>query len=142
MRVIQFEGTPDEFSTIEHLFRNPSIPNHDDSSDVTKDSPSSIEPKEAIRCMLTRRPVSKGQQAVFTALAEGKLEYEELLRRTGISSGSMAGVMGALGRRISNTSEIRQAGLKGNTTAIMEYDKGYLSLTKDALEVLREEGLI
>ncbi len=58
----------------------------------------------------------------------------------------MAGVLGALGRRINNTQEIHQAKLPGNVLAVLKYEqeggKTYYSLTPHALEALRAENII
>ena len=63
-----------------------------------------------------------------------------------LSGYEFAGVMGAMGRRINQTEEIHQAGLPANVYAVINYrktnDETYFSLTKDAEDVLREEGII
>ena len=147
MKVIKFEGTSDEFKAASYLFDDSLPPEADDSLGVQPiDTPPSIEPQAAIRRMLTRIPVSGGQLAVYRALSAGRLEYYELLKRTERSAGTMAGVMGALGRRINNTKEIHQAGLPGNTGAVLKWeqegDKAYYGLTPDATEALKAEGII
>lgn len=140
MKVIKFEGTPEEFEAVAPLFgdtpeNGPSPPR-----------PPTVEPKEAIRAVLTRIPNSKGQLAVYQALADGRLEYGEFLRRTDRTGGKMAGVLGALGRRISGTKEIANAGLPRNCNAMLEWEREgeieHISLRPYALEALREENIV
>ena len=146
MKVTRFEGTPEEFKVVAHLFSDSSLPDKNSPSDENVKEVPGIEPQEAIRRMLTRLSPSDGQIAVYKALANGKLEYYEFLKRTGRVAGVMAGVLGALGRRVNNTKEIHQAGLPGNINAILKWekegDKGYYSLTSYALEALKAENII
>ena len=61
---------------------------------------------ESVRLMLTRRPVSKGQRQLFIALAKAGdkgMTNTELADALGLSRASLAGLLGALGRRISHT---------------------------------------
>ena len=146
MKVTKFEGTAEEFKAAAHLFSD-SQPTEQNDSLVKKPSDvPSIEPQEAIRRMLTRLPISDGQMAVYKALSTGRLEHNDFLRRTERKAGTMAGVLGALGRRINNTEEIHQAGLPGNTKAILKWEKEggkvYYSLTPHAIEALKAEGVI
>jgi len=146
MKVTKFEGTAEEFKAAAHLFCD-SQPTEQSDSLVKKPSDvPSVEPQEAIRRMLTRLPISNGQMAVYKALSTGRLEYNDFLRCTERTAGTMAGVLGALGRRINNTEEIHQAGLPGNTKAILKWEdeggKGYYSLTPHAIEALKAEGVI
>lgn len=146
MKVTRFEGTPEEFKVVAHLFGDSPLPDKNGSSDENMREVPDIEPQEAIRCMLTRLSSSDGQIAVYKALANGKLEYNEFLKRTGRVAGVMAGVLGALGRRVNNTKEIHQAGLPGNASAVLKWEKEggkeYISLTPHALEALKAENII
>lgn len=138
-----FEGTPVEFKEIDYVFiENPSgaaSPQREDNNKV-------IDPKDAYRAMLRRIPIPNGQRDVYQVLANGEVEYGEYLRILGKTWNQVAGVHGALGRRINNTPEILQAGLPGNMKAISNWrkdgDKDYISLKPDFLEVLKEEGVI
>jgi hypothetical protein len=143
MKVIQFDGTPEEFKAVAHLFSKGELVNGSRSPSGTAPT---IDPKSAIKKVLSRRPISEGQRALYEALADGPVEYQELLRKTGREASVMAGVLGALGRRVSNTKEIRLAGLPENSEAILhwEYDgESYVYSLRDyALEALVEEGVI
>lgn len=146
MKVTQFEGTPEEFKAVANLFGTSPVPNGSSSTDENANKEPTIEPQAAIRCMLTRIPISNGQLAVYKALADGRLEYHEFLRRTERPAEKMAGVLGAIGRRINHTKEIHQAGLPGNASAILKWEKQggkeYIMLTHDALEALKTENII
>ncbi|MFW6126126.1 MAG: hypothetical protein ACOC58_03385 [Chloroflexota bacterium] len=142
-RVVEFEGTPEEFEVVKpHL--GESTPNEEAVSVSETNEP--VEPEEAIRRMLTRRPISNGQRALYEALSEGRLAYDELLERTGRTGQQMAGLLGALGSRINSTRAIHQAGLPGNVGAVLKYERidgeRHLSLTPDAREALEAEGVI
>ncbi len=61
---------------------------------------------ESVRLMLTRRSVSKGQRQLFIALAKAGdkgMANTELADTLGLSRASLAGLLGALGRRIAHT---------------------------------------
>lgn len=139
-RIVEFEGTRDEFDVVKpHL--GESTPGEEEVSEGE-----SIEPVEAVRQMLTRRPISNGQRALYEALSEGRLAYEEVLERTGRTGQQMAGLLGALGSRINSTEAIHQASLPGNVEAVLKYEridgKRHLSLTPHAKEALEAEGVI
>jgi len=145
---LEFEGTIEEFRSAAFLFGENTLV--DDSTQtenpLAQNQNVGIETKEAIRRMLKRRPVPKGQKDVYQALANGEVKSEDMAERIGKTASQYAGVMGALGRRINNTKEIHTAGLPANIGAVIHYrrtdDGTYLSLTHDAEEVLREEGVI
>lgn len=144
MKVMQFEGTPEEFRAVAYLFDSSSTQPQE--APIAKDSTPTVDPVDAVRAMLTRIPISNGQKAVYKALAGGRLAQAELFEQTGRPSQVMAGVLGALGRRINNTPEIHQAGLPGDTSAMFNWEKEagvwYISLQPYALEALEEEGVI
>lgn len=146
MKVTRFDGTPEEFKAVAHLFGDsPLFATNGPSAESGAELPQ-IEPRKAIRSMLTRLSLSDGQLAAYKALANGKLEYHEFLKHAGRSAAEMAGVLGALGRRINNTEEIHQARLPGNTNAVFKWEKeggmDYISLTPYALEALKAEKII
>lgn len=142
MKIVMFEGTTEEFEAVAHLFGKLS-PSSEESANGHEPT---IEPQKAIRNMLSRIDIPNGQLAVYKALVNGRLEYNELLAKTGRVSREMSGVLGALGRRINGTEAIHKAGLPGNTSAVLvrekEGGKEYFSLTPDALEALRAEEVI
>ena len=151
MKVTVFEGTPEEYKSIAQFLGDEKVgisPMNDDVSVQVGDTKTT--PKDAYRAMLNRIPISEGQMGVYMLLAEGELEYGEYLSRLGKTSAQIAGVHGALGRRINHTPEIEQAGLPGNMKAVMNWRKKsegtkiiyYLSLCPDFIEVLKEEGII
>ena len=145
MKLIMFDGTPEEFQKVAPIFGPSSQTDKGSGSEsVGKESP--IDPQEAIRRMLTRIRVPNGQLAIYKALANGRLEYSEFLKQTGRSGAQMAGVLGALGRRVDHTPEIHRAGLPGNSGAVLKLEeedgKRFISLQPDALKVLREANVI
>ncbi len=146
MKVFMFEGTDEEFKSISHLFSGSSIFIKEKSLHEDMDKVVKIEPVAAIRKMLTRRPIPNGQLSVYKALSKDKVEYNEFLKGVRKTTGQIAGVFGALGRRINKTEEIHKAGLLGNTRDVLKWDyengKYYLSLTPNALEALKAEGII
>ena len=150
MKITQFEGTPEEFKAVaSHIFGESTASEKEVLvSERVEETPTaeSIEPKEAIREMLTRIPIPPGQQALYEALSGGQISYGELLERTGRTGQQMAGLLGALGRRINGTPEIKQAGLPGNVKAVLNYEriggKRHMDLTIHAKEALEAEGVI
>lgn len=109
MKVIMLEGTPEEIKKVAHLFVETPLEGTSNGSAAQAVIEPTIEPVEAIRRMLTRRPISNGQMAVYKALAGGRLEWYEYLNQADRTSAQIAGIHGALGRRINNTPEIHQA---------------------------------
>jgi len=144
----EFEGTVEEFKSAAFLFdENQTTDELISSEDTSKQEKDEVlHPKDAIRRMLRRRRIPQGQKDVYRALANGEVKSENMAERIGRKASQYAGVMGALGRRINNTEEIHTAGLPANVYAVINYrqtdDGTYLSLTHDAEEVLREEGVI
>ncbi len=139
-RIIEFEGTAEEFKEVQHLFDQ-------GQAGTVSIIDTSLDPKEAITKVLRRLPVTEAQRDLYEALAGGqRVDYQQLLKRMGKESGELRGALGALGRRISATPEIKQAGLEPNVYAILNYeyegDDVYISLKPYALEALREEGVI
>ena len=146
MKVIIFDGTAKEFRSVAQSLVDSSLGFDFSDEPIADDVEDSVEPKEAIRSMLKRIPISKGQRAVYKALSEGEMSSSNLLEKIERTPGQFAGVMGAMGRRINNTKEIHQAGLPANVYAVIKYrkteDEMYYSLTQNAEEVLKEEGVI
>ena len=146
MEVIKFKGSPEEFKSVAYIFNDITSPDAATPKETNPVVEEAIDPKEAIRAMLNRRQVSQEQKAVYRALADGKISYEDFRKRTGKTPEELAGVLGALGRRINQTKEIHKAGLVGNVKAIIKYSIAaselYMELTPDALEVLKENGVI
>lgn len=148
MKVTKFEGTPEEFQVVAHLFSDTPAPDKSlpSQGNGIAEGEGNKQKKEAIRLMLTRRDIHSGQKAVYKALADGELSYAELLEKLNKTPEQMRGIMGALGRRVANTPEIVKAGLPGHVGAVVHYRKAddgwHLSFTSEAKEVLQEEGLI
>jgi hypothetical protein len=154
VRLIIVEGTPEEILKVAHLFRGepvsaaaPPEPNTDATASAEPESVGPPPtPAQAIQAMLTRLPIPDSQRDVYRALAGGKVEYGTYLERLGRTKEQLRGVHGALGNRINNTPEIHQAGLPGNTDAVLvshlERGKRFFSLTPHAREALRAEGII
>jgi hypothetical protein len=146
MKVIMLEGTPEEIKKVAHLFVETSLTETINESASSRAVGPDVEPVDAIRHMLTRIPISKGQLAAYKALKNGKTKYSEYLNHTKRKASQIAGLHGALGRRINNTPEIHRAGLPGNTAAIFvwtnEGGEEHLDLTSEAREALEAEGII
>jgi hypothetical protein len=141
MKVTIIEGTPQELKALmPSLFSDSSVIQQE-----TEQGPM-IDPKEAYRAMLTRIDIQQGQRDLYRVLSKGELEYEEYLVKMKRTWQEIAGVHGALGKRINNTKEIHQASLPGNMSAIVdlrkENGKEYLKLKQEFIEVLEEEKII
>lgn len=143
MKILVFDGTAEEFQKVAPFFKESSI--------ITKSNAvgeQMINPIRAIRCMLTRIPIPNGQLVIYKTLSNGKLEYHDFLKKIGRKPSQFAGVLGALGRRISNTQEVISSQLKGDISDVVNLehdratDKWYISLTSNALKALKEEGVI
>ena len=148
MKVIMFAGSADEFEAVAHLFDNGEMNEETGSVQETLEDQDDlvVDPKEAIRMVIRRRPLSKNLKAVFNVLADGEVKSDVLIERIGLTPEQYAGVMGAFGRRVNNTKKIHNTELPKNVGAFINYrytDEGYfLSLTSVAKEVLEEEGVI
>jgi hypothetical protein len=146
MKVIQFEGSREEFQAVAHLFEGSPAPEQASDRGTGEAEQPTLDPVTAIRRMIARREVPYGQHVIYRALADGRQEYDEFLRRAERDARRMSGTLGALGRRINETPEIHQAGLPGDTSAVLKYETEgeirYISLTPEALEALRAEGII
>ena len=146
MKLVMLEGTPDEIKEVAHLFVDTATAGSGQAGAAGDPWDAGMDPVKAIRRMLKRIKISEGQMAVYEALANGRLKYSEYLARTGRTVEQIRGVHGALGRRINSTPEIHQAGLPGNSKAVLVWDgegeDWYLSLTPHALEALIIEGVV
>jgi hypothetical protein len=111
MRV--FFGTAQEFKEVAHLFgpdANQSSANISqlEASVVDGEVPqplASLSP-ELIELALNRIPLSRKQSKVWRAIVEAYpnwINVVELAQKTGLSRQNIAGVWGALGRRLANT---------------------------------------
>lgn len=150
MKVTFFEGTPDEFKAVAPYLggQQPGgvVIEPVEGEEPVGDEQARETRKNAIRKALNRAALTEHALKYFQVLHEGEIQYEEMVEKMGIGNREMAGVLGGLGRRMANTPEIKQAGLPGSINAMVKYrlEKGvyYLSLTKEASEVLEEEGYI
>lgn len=104
---LTFVGTVDEFAAVAHLFEEASHTGgrpHRQGRDA-RQPPASV--PELIRKVLTRMPVPPAQQALYRALfraGEAGLGASELAAAIHRTEPELAGVLGALGRRINRTS--------------------------------------
>lgn len=158
MKVIQFEGTPDEFKVVAYLFSAPVLdpvvgltpsPEVKDQSESNNEAATpiiTVTPVEAVRALLRRLPPSEGQKKFFHALKDGPVSKEALLEVTGWSPAELRGTMGALGKRVNGTPEVHAAGLPTDSNAMVESTRSggswVYALRSYALEALSEEGLI
>ena len=146
MKIIKFEGTAEEFAVVSKFFEDggESIPESGTSSSFADEELQSSVRKTAYKVMLSRIPISEAQLDIYKALKDGELEYEEYRRVIDRTEREVAGVHGALGKRIKGTKEIQAVGLPGNMEAIMtwrnEGGKYFLSLKPEFLQVLLEVG--
>jgi hypothetical protein len=108
MKFREFEGTPEEFLRVGHLFGS-SAPNAQTPappSPVSSGGGQQISPELILR-VLSRRPLSgkfrRALRALRDADAEG-LTTTEIAAAAGITRAQLAGVFGAFGRRVANTS--------------------------------------
>ena len=158
MKVIQFEGTPDEFKVVAYLFNGPATvpavtltasPEVKDLSESTNEAvspPITVSPVEAVRALLRRLPPSEGQMKLFRALKDGPVAKEDLLEATGWSPAELRGTMGALGKRVNGTPEVHAAGLPTDSDAVIESTRNggswIYALRSHAREALAVEELI
>jgi hypothetical protein len=158
MKVIQFEGTIEEFKVIAYLF---SASPHAQTMTLTTspevmDTPAAhqppatpavaVTPVEAIHALARRLPPSEGQKKLFQALKDGPVSKEELLDITGWTAAELRGTLGALGKRVNGTPAVHAAGLPPSSDAIIQGtrqgDSWIYALQEYALEALRDEGLL
>lgn len=150
MKIIKFEGTAEEYKAVIGLFddndNNVNTTITSSSGQSNENASSKQARKNAYKAMLYRRAIPDAQLDIYNALSDGELEYSEYLERMNRVAGEVAGVHGALGRRINHTKEIADSGLPGNTNAVLTWrnsgGKEYLSLKPEFIEVLREEKII
>lgn len=125
MKLLSFEGTVQEFEEVSHLFTetgmllSQAVGTASGSAEATSEEPEiKLEGKEegseksleiterGLRKVLTRRPMSTHQKSVFnaiTAAGTNGIISTDLAAETGLTRPQIAGVMGALGRRVANT---------------------------------------
>ncbi len=150
MKITKFEGTVEEFRAVSRLFEdnivNGNVETPEPTPTINEEEARTLARKAAYKTMLNRRLIPKGQLDVYKALSEGELEYQEYLRRMKRSNHEVAGVHGALGKRINHTAAIIEAGLPGNMDAVAtwrnEGGKSFLSLKPEFIEVLFEAGIV
>ncbi len=138
MKITIFEGTPEEFKSVVNVLGNTTISS-------LKEEDAQIDIKKAYKAMLHRAQIHEGQKDLYRILAKGEISKPELYGLMDRSDEQMRGVLGALGRRISGTPEIMEAGLPGDINAIMVWNKtsnNTISLKPEFLEVLIEEKII
>lgn len=150
MKITKFEGTVEEFKVVSRLFEdniaNGNVGAPEPTPTMDEEEARILARKAAYKTMLNRRPIPEGQLDVYKALSEGELEYQEYLRRMKRTNYEVAGVHGALGKRINRTPAITEAGLPGNMEAVVtwrnEGGKYFLSLKPEFVEVLIEEKVV
>ena len=111
MKFREFDGTPEEFLKVGHLFGSSvTAPNVPTTAAVvprpSNGSGQTISP-ELILHVLTRRPLSGKFRRALKALKDagpGGLTTTEIAAAAGVTRAQLAGVFGAFGRRVANTS--------------------------------------
>ena len=149
---ISFNGTPDEFTTVAHLFTDADDSEHgvESMNGGPQSSPPLLDQlHNTIRRVLKRIPITPGQQALYEALYKAGskgLTQHELAAAMGRTEQELSGVLGALGRRINGTEGVS---LKPGDLAISVFfdvewtDSVWHYTMRPALrEVLDDEGLI
>jgi len=150
MKIIKFEGTAEEFKVVANIFEDnnerENVGALEPTQTIDEEEGKKLARKIAYKTMLNRRAIPEGQLAVYRALLQGELYYQEYLRRMNRSDHEVAGVHGALGKRINRTAAIHEAGLPGNMDAVAtwrnEGAKRFLSLKPEFVEVLLEERIV
>lgn len=111
MKVIIFEGTPEEFARAKPDL----LGTHPDAVVVTErtegpvqsvDTSTNTLNKQIVMRVLTRRPLSPNLRKVLKALLKADtngLSTKEIAKTVGINRQELAGVFGAFGRRMANT---------------------------------------
>jgi hypothetical protein len=108
IRTTEFEGTPDEFAKVAHLFPgtlvsavagpNPAESVEAETSEITS---------KLVLLVLTRRKLSSDIRKVLKALVQAGADgmtTGEIAAAMGINWQKLSGVMGAFGRRVASTS--------------------------------------
>jgi hypothetical protein len=109
VRTTEFDGTPEEFLRVAHLFgtQSPIGPQGPESAEVVPSSSTEAEiTPQMVERVLTRRPLSRDMKKVLKVLlAAGPagLPTTEIAQAVGISNAELSGVFGAFGRRVANT---------------------------------------
>ncbi|MHB0857677.1 MAG: hypothetical protein ACYC5M_08915 [Anaerolineae bacterium] len=104
MKVTVFEGTPEEYQIFAQLQARSTAPGDSASSGSVERQTGDIQP--FLRMVLHRRELSDNPKALLKALGDagnGWLSSEQLASQIGLTRRKLAGVLGALGRRIINT---------------------------------------
>jgi hypothetical protein len=107
VRTTEFEGTPDEFARVAHLFSGAMVgastgPSGGKSVEVETSEITS----KLVLLVLTRRKLSSDIRKVLKALLQAGangLTPEEIATAVGINWQKLSGVMGAFGRRVAST---------------------------------------
>jgi hypothetical protein len=112
IRSLEFEGSPEEFSKVSHMFAGAAAASVGSSKvpagqvEAEADAPKGeITTQIALR-VLRRRPLSLSMRKVLKTLVSappGGLTTSEIAEAVGISRPELAGVFGAFGRRAANT---------------------------------------
>lgn len=160
MKVAILDGTPEEVikvvralypdvgsleSTVAQADLSPTTDENTTDESASPAAPHGFVSIEFARRVLNRRPLSNAQLIALRGLAEGYPEWvtrDELCAATGYAAHGLAGVMGALGRRVSHT--------KGYSKGARFFDKTWndsagawdYRLPETVLEALRLEKLI
>ena len=146
---ISFTGTPEEFTTVAHLFADGDDGNN--SAESGPATPPSLPDMmhDTIRRVLKRIPITPGQQALYEALykaGSNGLTQHALAAAMGRTEQELSGVLGALGRRINGTEGVA---LKPGDLGISIFfdvkwvnDVWHYTMKPALREVLDDEGLI
>ena len=160
MKVAILDGTPEEIikvvralypdagslmATVNQVEPSPTTDESSTDEPTNPEAPKTFVSMEFARHVLKRRPLSNAQPIALRGLAEGYPEWvtrDELCAATGYTAHQLAGVMGALGRRVSHT--------KGYSNGARFFDKTWndsagawdYRLPETVLEALRLENLI
>ncbi len=164
MRIVIFEGTPEEFESVQHLLNEDSNYNIETGEATTTPSIAServvtverdeqtgrvLPDRAVIEQILDRISIPNGQRALYRALYAGRDRYlnaNEAAEAMGRTKDEFHGVLGALGRRIGSTSGVEVpegwSWLSYIMHIVWEDDHWVYRLHPETIEVLEEKNLV
>lgn len=161
MRIVIFEGTPNEFEAVQHLLdsqvseESATVQASEEqtmisTADADDAKPAKVIPdRDVIARILDRRAIPDGQQSLYQALYKNRDRYltpDEAAAEMGRTRDEFHGVLGALGRRIAATPGVQVPEGWGWVTYLMHIpsqDGHWIyKLHPEVVEVLEEKGLV
>jgi hypothetical protein len=112
MKITHFDGSPEEFAKIAHLFGSSNAPEGVQKGAASEEAfPEEARgtdelTSEIVERGLRRRSLSSSQKKVFAVVIDAGaagIYIGDLAKKVGVTRAQLAGVLGALGRRFANT---------------------------------------